>query len=352
MKQSNHPLFLKSLLSTFHLWHESLHRFFLAAMLIVFVLVFGTVGYVLIEKMSVFDSLYMTVITIATVGFHEVGELTNQGRMFTIMMIFLGIGVGGYAIGTIAAFIVEGQIMDILKGRRMVKEITGLRNHIIVCGFGKIGTEVCNVLSLSNQPFIVIDSDPEKIDEALGLGYIAAVGEATDDDILERAGIKHAHGLISAISDDSANVYLVLTARALNDKLRIIARGVGEKSKKKMVRAGADKVVSPFEIGARRMAALMMKPDIVDFLEALSPATTYGLRLERVTIQKSSSLCNKRLDQSYIKKETDGALILGIEKPEKPIIINPPGSTVLEQLDILLAIGNDKQLSLLQQMAN
>jgi len=327
-------------------------RLLYAAVMILLVLVIGTVGYMLIEGWTSIDALYMTVITVATVGFHEVGTLSRAGRIFTMVLIFWGIGVGGYAIGTIAAFLVEGQMVELLKGRKMARVITGLKDHIIVCGYGKIGMEVCARLSAAEQSFIVIDRNPDVIDEALGLGYIAAVGEATDDEILEKAGIHAARGLISAISDDSANVYLVLTARALNDKMRIIARGVGEASCKKMLRAGADRVVSPYEIGARRMTALMLRPEIVEFLEAFAPEVSFGLRLEKVQLGESSSLHGVRLDHSYIKRDTRGAMVLAIEKTGAPALINPPGATLLEAGDVLLVIGSDEQLALLNKLVS
>ena len=330
--------------------HESLRRLGYAALLIVLVIIIGTIGYVYIQEWPVFDSFYMTVITIATVGFHEVGRLSTTGRMFTVIIIFLGIGVGGYAIGNIAAFIIEGQMLNLLKGRKMEREITSLKNHIIVCGYGKIGIEVCTQLESMKVNFIVIDQDADKISEALGRGYIAAVGEATDDEILERAGIKNAKGLISAISDDSANVYLVLTARSLNDRLRIIARGAGEQSRKKMIRAGADKVVSPYEIGAKRMAALMIQPEIVDFLEAFSPGSEFGLRLEKLELSPDSKLVGKKLNESYIKRDTNGAMVLAIEKKENNITVNPAGDTLLEPNDIFLSIGNDDQIKALKKL--
>lgn len=329
-----------------------LRKFFIAAFLILAVILFGMFGYMLLEGWSAFDALYMTVITIATVGFSEVRQLDGSGRIFTILLIFLGIGVGGYAIGTIAAFLVEGQLLDILKGRRMAKEITGLKNHIIVCGFGKIGMEVCASMAMAGRDFIVIDTNVEKIDHALSLGYLAAVGEATDDEILEKCGIRQAYGLISAISDDSANVYLVLTARALNDKMRIIARGVGETTHKKMIRAGADRVVSPYEIGARRMAALMLKPEIVDFLEVLSPTNIFGLRLEKVIVKPKSFIAGKRLDESNIRRDTHGAMIVGVQKLDQTLMVNPPKWTILEADDVLLAIGSDEQLKSLTEMVD
>ncbi len=343
---------LKSDRVSLHLWQENLRRLIYAATMILSVVFIGTFGYMILEKWSFFDSIYMTIITIATVGFREIAALSDNGRIFTMILIVLGIGAGGYSIGTIAAIVVEGQMLDILRGRRMVKEITGLRDHIIVCGFGKIGREVCQCLNEANQSFIVIDSNDEKIDMALEFGYLAAVGDVTEDEILTKAGIKYARGLISAISEDSANIYLVLTARALNDKLYIVARGVGDAYKLKMKRAGANRVVSPFVIGARRMSALMIKPEIVDFLEAFSPGTSYGLRVERLKLEESSSLNGKRLDESYVKKDTNGALILGIDKPGQPMLINPPGETRLQAGDYLLAIGNDQQLEILQSLVD
>ena len=329
---------------------DIVRRLFYAAFLILAVLITGTLGYRMIENLPYIDSLYMTVITIATVGFREVVNLSVPGKMFTMIMIFLGIGVGGYAIGNIAAFFIQGHLLDLLKGRQMVKAITGLINHIIVCGYGKIGKEVCNQLAMNNQDFIVIDKDDEKIDDALGMGYLAAVGEATDDDILLKSGIKNSRGLISAISDDSANVYLVLTARALNHEIRIIARGVDEASRKKMKLAGADNVVSPFEIGARRMASLLIRPDVVDFVDSFSEAAEYGLHMEKLKIQKNSKLTGKRLDESYIKRDTQGALIVGIEKKDQGMIINPQGYTVLEEGDSLLSLGGEEQLRLLKEL--
>jgi len=332
-------------------WTVLIKKFYVAALLILAVLMVGTLGYTFIGNWSLFDAFYMTTITVATVGFAEVHKMDAGGRAFTILLIFLGIGVGGYAVATITAFLVEGTLLDIVKGRRMVRELTALKQHIIVCGYGKIGVEVCACLAAAGRDFIVIDTDPAKIDAALSLGYIAAVGEATDDDILLKCGIRHAFGLISAISDDTANVYLVLTARALNDKMYIISRGVGEASHKKMLRAGANRVVSPYEIGARRMAALMLTPDIVDFLEAFSPANTYGLRLERMPLHDHSHLVGLKLEESFIKRDTHGALVLGIQKAGQAMLINPPGTTVLQPEDVLLVIGIDEQISILKKMA-
>ncbi len=295
-----------------------------AAVLLMVLTIFGTVGYHLIEGWPLHSCLYMTSITIATVGFLEVATLWTQGEIFTIFLIISGIGVGGYAIGTIAAFLTEGQLLHVLRGSRMAKEITQLENHVIVCGYGKTGREICKRLALAQEPFIVLDRDPDKMDDALEQGYLQAIGDASEDDILLKAGIKKAKALISAISNDAANVYLVVTARTLNEHLNIVARGTDEMSQKKLLRVGATTVVSPFEMGAHRMAAYIVRPRVVEFIESISMDSVYGLHIERLEIKETSSLAGKRLDESYIKRDTNGALVIGMQKSDE-MQINPPG---------------------------
>ncbi len=330
---------------------EILKRFLIAFLLLLFLVAIGSVGYRFIMGWDFLDSLYMTVITIATVGFNEVGELNKAGRIFTIFLIFGGLAIGGYAIGTIAAFITEGQLLNLLKGSRMAWEITNLKDHVIVCGYGKIGKEVCQRLAAIGHPFIVIDKEASKIDEAIEYDYLAVIGDASEDEVLLKVGVKTARALISAISDDSANVYLVLTARTLNEQLYIVARGTDELSKKKLLRVGANRVVSPFEIGARRMAAYVLKPEIVDFLDAFTPGGSYGLQLDRVVLSKGSPLVGKKLKESNIRELTNGALVVGISKNDNAMDINPPGDIVLEEGNVLLAIGNNNQLKALQRIA-
>jgi len=211
--------------------------------------------------------------------------------------------------------------------------------------------EVCNQLMTMGEPFIVIDKNADKIDEAIGLDFLAAIGDASDDDVLLKVGVKHAKSLVSAISDDSANVYLVLTARSLNEKLHIVARGADQLSRKKLERVGANKVVSPFEMGARRMATYAVNPDVVDLMEAFAPGGSYDLQVKRITIQPASRLIGKKLNESNIRVETKGAMVVGISKQNQKMEFNPSGDAVLENRDILLAIGNQLQLKALQQIS-
>ncbi|HDQ00245.1 MAG TPA: potassium channel protein [bacterium] len=325
--------------------------FIIAFLLLVTVVIIGTVGYILIQGWSPFDALYMTVITIGTVGFREVGELTPTGKAFTIIIIIFGIGVGGYAIANFSAYIIEGFIQNFFKGKKMEKKISKLRNHIIVCGYGKTGDEIVNNLKNASKEFVLIENDEQKIAELKDEGLLVIQGDATEDEVLEKAGVRHAHGLITSLSHDADNVYVTLTARGQNPNIRIIARAVDESSSKKLLRAGANKVVSPYSIAGKRMAGLMLDPGIVDFLEVMVQSQELELKIEEIKLDASSSLINKLLRESNIKAETDGATVIGVKNPDGKIVVNPPGNTRLTQGIILYVLGNEAQISSMQQLA-
>lgn len=324
---------------------------FLAAILLFLIIIVGTVGYSVIQKWSLLDSIYMTIITIGTVGFHEVSALNDGGRIFTIFLIVGGIGVGSYAIANLSAFLIEGQIRELYKGRKMEKTISNLKNHIIVCGYGKAGAETVKELASQKKACLIIENDEHKIEELKDHGNLVLQGDATEDETLENAGVKNAEGLISALSNDADNVYVVLTARGMNANLSIVARAIDNSSSKKLLRAGADKVVSPYTIAGRRMARLLLTPGLVDFLEVMVQSSELELKIEEIVLEKGSVLETKLLRKSNIKAETDGATVIGIKKFQKKIVINPPGNTPLNEGDVLYALGNDAQLQKLKEMA-
>jgi len=328
-----------------------MQRIIIAVILLCCVVIIGTVGYSLIQKWNVLDSLYMTIITIGTVGFHEVKELSHSGRIFTIGLIIFGIGIGSYALANLSAFIIEGQIQNIFRGRKMEKQISQLKDHIIVCGYGNTGVETVEELVKAKKKFAVIEKDEHKVEELKQNGHLVLEGDATDDDVLERAGVNRANGLIATLANDADNVYVVLTAKGMNPQLRIVARAIDQLSCKKLIRAGADKVVSPYSIAGRRMARLLLSPGIVDFLEVMIQDEELELKIEEVKLKKNSKLDNKILSESNIKAETDGATVIGINKKGKKIVVNPPGSTVLESEDILFVLGNDSQIEKMKFMA-
>lgn len=328
-----------------------MQRIILAVMLLCIVVIIGTIGYTLIQKWNVFDSLYMTIITIGTVGFHEVKQLSYSGRIFTIGLIIFGIGIGSYTLANLSAFVIEGQIQNVFRGRKMEKQINQLKDHIIVCGYGNTGVETVDELVKAKKQFVVIEKDEHKVAELKKHGHLVMEGDATDDEVLERAGVNQANSLIATLANDADNVYVVLTAKGMNPKLRIIARAIDQLSCKKLIRAGADKVVSPYSIAGRRMARLLLSPGIVDFLEVMIQSEELELKIEEVKLHKSSRLENKLLKESNIKAETDGASVIGINKKGKKIIVNPSGNTVLEDEDILFVLGNDSQIDKLKQLA-
>jgi len=328
-----------------------MQRIIIAVILLCCVVLTGTIGYILIQKWNLLDSLYMTIITIGTVGFHEVKELSHSGRIFTIALIIFGIGIGSYTIANLSAYIIEGHIQNLFKGRKMEKQINQLNNHIIVCGYGSTGVETVDELAQAKKQFVVIENNENKVEELKKHGYLALTGDATDDEILLKAGVNKAKGLIAALSNDADNVYVVLTARGMNPNLRIVARAIDQLSCRKLIRAGADKVVSPYSIAGRRMARLLLSPGIVDFLEVMIQSEELELKIEEVKLIKGSSLENKQLRESNIKSETDGAMVIGINKKGKKIVVNPPGNTLLEDNDILYVLGNESQIEKLKQLA-
>jgi voltage-gated potassium channel len=328
-----------------------MQRIIIAVILLCIVVIFGTIGYMLIQKWSLFDAIYMTVITIGTVGFHEVRELTDSGRLFTIILIVFGIGIGSYTLANLSAFIIEGYIQNFFKGRKMEKQIAHLKDHIIVCGYGNTGFEIVDELAKSKQKFVVIEMDQNKAQELVDHGRLALLGDATEDEVLEKAGVHQAAGLIAALSEDADNVYIVLTARGMNPKLRIVARATDQLSCRKLIRAGADKVVSPYSIAGRRMAMLLSSPGIVDFLDVMIQSQELELKIEMVTLEKGSPLENRLLRESNIKAETNGATVIGVHKKGGKIVVNPPGETRLEKEDNLYVLGNENQIEKLRELS-
>ncbi len=327
-------------------------RFIFPIVMLLIVIFAGTLGYVFIEEWSFFNSFYMTIITIGTVGFHEVAEMSQNGRIFTVGLIIFGIGIGGYAIASLTSFIVEGHIRSLFRGKKMEKQIFQLKNHVIVCGYGKTGTEIIEELKKLKQQFVIIEKDEHKVDELKEHGQLVLFGDATEDEILEKAGVSNASGLIASLPHDADNVYVVLTAREMNPTLRIIARSIDDQSCKKLVRAGADKVVSPYSIAGRRMARLLLTPGIVDFLEVMVQSSELELKIEEVLLNKGSQFVNKQLRESNIKAETKGAMVIGIKKNDGKVIVNPPGEIVLEGGITLYVLGNNAQIEKLSELAS
>ncbi|MFQ5602812.1 MAG: potassium channel family protein [bacterium] len=313
------------------------------------ILFLGSVGYMIIEGWSPTEALYMTVITISTVGFQEVKPLSDVGRIFTLCMIVVGIATVGYGFGNIAAFFVEGEIKEIFKARKMNKVIGELKNHIIICGYGNEGRHAGEELQRSRVPFVVIEKEPELVARLRESGLLVIQGDATHDEVLIKAGIVTAKGLIAAVHEDADNVFLTLTARGFNPNLTIVARAADEAAVPKLFRAGATKVISSAEIGGRRMASVLLRPQVVNFLDVIMSDQELALRLEEFDIGEDSSFIGKSIRDLHIRGRT-GTLVIAFQRQGQPIAINPSADNVIQAGDVLIVLGNENQVEKLQQM--
>ncbi len=302
-----------------------------------------------IEKIDFLDALYMTVITIATVGFREVKELSNEGKIFTMILIFCGFGVFTYAATVGAQILVEGEIHEVFKKRRMKKMISKLKDHFIICGFGRMGEIICHELMTSKVPFVVIDKDELMFKDREGLIYL--VGDATRDEVLKEAGIERARGLVSVLSTDAENLYVVLSARAMNPRLFIVARAAEEEAKSKLKRAGADRVICPYLIGGLRIAQTLLRPNVVDFLEFATRSEYFDIQIEEIEVSHTAEFVNKTLAEAGIGKEL-GIIIVGIKRANGKMEFNPSARTQINAGDILIVIGPREKLKFLSKIAS
>ncbi len=278
----------------------------------VFTLLGGTLGYHFLEGWPFLECFYMTAITITTVGFGEVRPLDGLGRLFTLLLILVGTVSIGYVVSSVTATLVSGEVRRILRGQRMERRLNRMKGHVILCGWGKIGREIARECTRARLELCVVDLDERLVEQALEEGLVALCGDATDGQVLERVGILQAHGLLTALPKDSDNLFVVLTARELNPAVRIVARGLEPSSEARLKRAGADYVVSPYVIGGRRMAAVLVQPEIVDFLDIFMSQDELGFSLSRLLIKPGSLLEGRTLLEARLREVSGGALVLGL----------------------------------------
>jgi len=323
-------------------------RFSIAAL--VTVIAFGTLGYAMIEDWQAFDALYMTIITLATVGFKEVHELSPEGKIFTIVLIISGTGIIAYTLSSLIQFTLEGQLRKILGRKKLESRIGKLRDHYIICGYGRIGHLICREFQSRPTPFVIVEQNPNHIERLEREGCLYVEGDATDDETLQAAGIEHAKGLITAVTSDTDNVYITLTARGLNPKLFILARAGEEGAEKKLMRAGASKVISPYTIGANRMAQAILRPSVVDFIELATASEHLALQIEEIRIAADSVLAGKNLIDSGIRQSM-GIIIVGIKESDGKMTFNPPPEKNIEPNSVLIILGERPAISQLEKIA-
>lgn len=321
--------------------------------IIVFVLMLvgGTIGYMVIEGWSFTDAVYMTIITLSTVGYGEVQRLSPTGRIFTIVVIILGVGFVFYLAGSIIQFMVEGRIREILGRRKLEKKIRGQKGHYIICGYGRVGSSICEALGSKPIGIVVIERDPATVAKLNERNILHVAGEATDEENLIKANVQHARGLIAALKTESDNVYVTLSARQLNSDLFIMARAGEERSEKKLLAAGANKVVCPYRMGAHRMAQTILRPTVTDFLDLTLMDTTRDIQMEEMPVHPSSRLIDVALQDSGIRKELD-LIIVAVKKAPGDMLFNPSSQTRLEAGDTVIAIGEKQNLERLETLLN
>ena len=314
-----------------------------SVLMLIGTVVFGTLGYYWVEHMPLFEAFYMTIITISTVGYAEIVPLSQAGRALTIVIIILGITIVAYTIGLLVRAFVEGELAKIV-GRRIVqKQISNLKNHFIVCGFGRIGRIMCRELAADNIDFVVIEQDPAAIEDIEIQRYLYIEMDATSEEALLSAGIMKAKGIATAVNSDANNVFITMTAKSLRQDIFVLARASEEKNEDKLVRAGASRVVSPYLIGARRMAQMLKKPTVVDFIDIAMMGNRLGLMMEEAKIGPKSNLIGKNLIDSQLRKDF-GVIIVAIKKISGNMISNPMPSETLEAGDVIVVIGKREDL--------
>jgi voltage-gated potassium channel len=332
---------------TLGLW--SRRRLYASLAALALVNAFGALGFHLIEGWSLGDSLYMTVMTVTTVGYGPPLPLSPAGRDFSIVFMLVGVGTTGYLLSTAVQALVRSEILASYGERRRQRELSKMRDHYIICGAGRVGRRVVREMQRAGVPFVVVERNAEKA-ASLGLPQAQVLArDATLDESLREAGIERARGLAASLPDDADNLYVVLTARTLNPRLHVVARAVEESAEPKLVRAGANRVIAPTVIGSHRMAQALLKPAVADFMDTIT-AETLDLAFEQVEVTPESELSGRKLKETTIRPELD-VVIAAIRRVTGEMLFNPSGETRVESGDLLIAIGRAESLKELHALA-
>lgn len=321
-------------------------RLGLAIGLVAAVVVIGTAGY-LVLGFSLLDAVYQTITTITTVGFREVQPINGAGKVFTILLILCGVGTFLYTFTVILEALVEGRIQEAMGRRRMDRKIASMRDHVVICGWGRVGHALARYMASADQEIVIVESDPEALRDTT---LPTIVGDATDDDVLKQAGIERAKALVAAVDTDAGNLYVTLSGRTLRPDLFIVARARTLASEEKLKRAGADRVVNPQAIGGQRMAAFVLHPHVAEFLDVVMHDGSLEFRLEQVRLSSGSPLADHTLRDTHIRDRT-GALVLAVRGTDGNFVTNPDPETVLRQGETLIAVGTADQLDQLEHLA-
>ena len=323
----------------------------LIVILLAALFIIGVTGYMLLLHIGFVDALYMTVIMISTVGFGEMGVMNGAGKLFSIFIIFAGLSVVGYSFTSLVTYFFEGDIKTAWRSKRMTAKISELRGHFIVCGAGDVGYSVIEYFQDNSISFVVIERDLKRHNELAEENILTVLGDATHEDTLHKAGIDRAKGLVCTLSTDSDNVFTVLTARQQNEQIYIVARAVERTAHTKLIRAGANKTISPNEIGGQRIAAAVARPSITSFLDVITREGNVLLDLEEVVVGGRSTVTGMSLREARIPEQT-GLIILALKKKgEDSFKLNPRSHETLDEGDLIIVLGTGEQVDKLQALA-
>jgi len=314
---------------------------------LLFVVLMGVGWFVLVEGFSLLNAVYLTIITISTVGFKEVGEVDDSARIFILVLIISGLGVMTYTLSALGQVIIEGSIQRFVGRQKMCREIDKLKNHYIVCGHGRMGQILCQELTSEEVPFVVVDGDPETVENLIKIGYKVVQGDATEDETLEQAGVKRAKGLVAVVNRDVDNLYITMSARDMSAKdnphLYILSRATDGPASRKIKRAGADRVISPYAIGGMRIVQALLRPTVYDFVDIATQSKGLDLMFEELEIKENSTLDGIPLKDSGIRASYD-VIVIGIKKPTGRMVFNPGPEVILQVGDVLIMLGDKEQL--------
>jgi voltage-gated potassium channel len=303
------------------------------------VVTFGTVGYMLIEGWNAWDALYMTVISVTTAGYREVHPLSRRGELFTMVVLTVGVATVLYSFSFVMARLVEGDLESRWVRRRRERMLDELTNHFIICGFGRMGLIIAQEFVRQSVPFVIIERDSDRMQQAVDAGFLAVEADASSEQVLKRVQIDRARGFIAAVSTDAENVYAVLTARLLRPDLYIIGRAETEDAKGKLVRAGADRVVSPYQIGGLQLAQTALRPAVVDFVQIATSSENLELNMEQVEIGEGSVLAGQSIVKANLRQRF-GVVVVGIQRSDGRMEFNPSPDAVMRAGDHLVVLGH------------
>jgi voltage-gated potassium channel len=327
------------------------YRAIAEALLVVFVLVMGgAIGYMSIEGWPFFDSLYMSVITLTTVGYLEVHPLGPQGRAFTMGLLLTGVFSLFYAATSAIRAVVGGELTGQFGRNRMEKKLQSFQDHIIICGYGRMGRLVAQEFSQQGIPFVVIERSPELLAGFNAENAVALAGDATHDDTLRRAGIDRARTLVTVAASDADNLFITMSARLMSDRVFIVARAEDEGAEKKLIRAGASRVISPYVIGGQRVAQAVLRPSVVDFIELATRSDYLALQIDETEVRKGSALVGQALRDTGLRQDL-GLIVVAIKRPDGKMLFNPAPEAAIAEQDILITLGPKNQQDRLRNLA-